>query len=62
MEPETLDKSIQREINAKRNLWPDYVPLGNWRFMNINNGKVRDLSAADLNQIERIEREDLFVC
>lgn len=62
MEPESLDKSMQREINAKRKLWPDYVSLGNWRFMNIDNGKVRDLSAADLNQIERIEREDLFAC
>lgn len=62
MEPERLDRCLQREINAKRKLWPTYVSLGDWRFMNINNGKVRDLSAADLNQIERIEREDLFAC
>ncbi len=62
MKPESLNKSIQREISAKRKLWPDYVSLGDWRFMNINNGKIRDLSAADLNQIERIEREDLYSC
>lgn len=62
MEAESQESSIQREIAAKRQLWPNYVPVGCWRFMNINTGVVRDLSAADLSQIKRIEQEDLFRC
>lgn len=62
MPPESETNCLQRQIEAKRKLWPNYVSLGDWKFMNINSGKVRDLSAADLNQMERIEQEDLFLC
>ncbi|WP_150126571.1 hypothetical protein [Burkholderia cenocepacia] len=36
-----------------------YLPLGRCRFL--KDGKVYDLSAADLSQLERIQREGLFV-
>ena len=62
MPPESETNSIQRQIEAKRKLWPNYVSLGDWKFMNINNGKVRDLSAANLDEIETIEEQDLFAC
>ena len=60
MESETLDKNIKRQIEAKRLLYPNYISLGDWKFMNTSTGAVRDLSAADLTQIERIESENLF--
>jgi hypothetical protein len=36
-----------------------FYPIGGWLFM--KDGIAYDLSAADLSQIERIEREGLFV-
>lgn len=36
-----------------------FYPIGGWLFM--KNGIAYDLSAADLTQIDRIEREGLFV-
>lgn len=36
-----------------------WTSLGNWLFF--RNGKVYDLSAANLDQLEKIEREGLFL-
>lgn len=36
-----------------------FRPVGKWRFE--KGGKIYDLSTADLNQLERIEREGLFL-
>jgi hypothetical protein len=36
-----------------------FLPLGRSRFL--KNGKVYDLSAADMTQLERIQREGHFV-
>lgn len=53
----------QREENARKRVTflvtKGFTPLSDSRFM--KNGKVYDLSAADLGQLERIEREGLFV-
>ena len=38
MPPESATNCLQRQIEAKRKLWPNYVSLGDWKFMNINNG------------------------
>lgn len=39
-----------------------WIPCGHWREMLFKkNGKRYDLSAADLEQLERIERQGLFV-
>ncbi len=62
MPPEAETNCLQRQIEAKRKLYPNYISLGDWKFMNINNGKVRDLSAANLDEIETIEEQDLFAC
>ncbi len=62
MPPESATNCLQRQIEAKRKLYPNYISLGDWKFMNINNGKVRDLSAANLDEIETIEEQDLFAC
>ncbi len=62
MPPESETNCLQRHIEAKRKLYPNYISLGDWKFMNINNGKVRDLSAANLDEIETIEEQDLFSC
>ncbi len=62
MPPESTNDCLQRQVEAKRKLYPNYVSLGDWKFMNINNGKVRDLSAANLDEIETIEEQDLFSC
>ena len=53
----------QREANDRKRVLflveRGFTPLSNSRFM--KNGKVYDLSAADLEQLERIEREGLFI-
>jgi hypothetical protein len=54
--------SLRRERNRKRVIFllgKGFTPLSNTHFM--KGGKVYDLSAADLEQLERIEREGLFV-
>ena len=61
MPPETEENSIQREIDAKRKLWPSFVSLGCWKFISLKTGNIYDLSAADLEQIDKIESEGLFI-
>lgn len=61
MKARSIDNNLMRQIQAARQLWPDFITLGDWKFMSINTGKIHDLSAADLNQIKRIEEESLFV-
>lgn len=40
-----------------------WLPVGGMGEMKFRrNGKTYDLSAADLTQLDRIEREGLFVC
>ena len=61
MKPESADKSFEREIQAKRELWgKGWTSLGCWRFM-APGGTIHDLSAADLSQVDWIEREGLFI-
>lgn len=50
----TREMLAAHELNSK-----GWLPLGNFRFF--RNGKIFDLSAADLQQLERIESENLFV-
>ena len=61
MKPLPLDKQIQHQIDAKRRLYPlGWVSLGDMVFM-APGGSIHDLSAADLNQLDKIEREGLFL-
>jgi hypothetical protein len=51
----------EREIRATGQLMAHgWTPRGNWRFRSPK-GSVHDLSAADLSQLNRIEREGLFL-
>lgn len=60
MEVETIEQRTAKYLRALVRLRPlGFIPLGNFRFA--KNGLIYDLSAADLGQIERIEREGLFV-
>lgn len=60
MKPETFEHTVERHIEAVRRLAFDgFVPRG-WMFFE-KNGILYDLSAADLNQVDRIEREGLCV-
>lgn len=60
MEPETKEQEQARRFAAVDYLRPHgFRPLGGWLFY--KDGKTYDLSAADLTQIERIEREGLCV-
>ena len=55
------EKSLAREIAAKRRLFGlGWTSLGCWQFLSPSNTK-HDLSAADRSQIERIEKEGLFL-
>jgi len=61
MPPETIEDSRYRESGAQAALLAlGWIGVGNWRFVSPS-GSVHDLSAADLTQIERIEREGLFL-
>jgi hypothetical protein len=62
MEPEELHRSLVRLEMAKVKLTPNYVHNGNWRFKQVSTGIVRDLSAANLDQINVIEDKNLFSC
>lgn len=56
-----LDRDIARQIAAKRALLDKgWISLGAWIFISPS-GTWHDLSAADLTQLDRIEREGLFV-
>lgn len=60
MEPESIEKDRERRFVAVEFLRPHgFRHINGWRFF--KNGKTYDLSAADLSQIERIEREGLFL-
>lgn len=61
MEPRTIDQDIAAQIEAKRRLQPNFAALGNWIFMNIDNGLKYDLSAADLDHIDRIVEKGSFL-
>lgn len=62
MEPESLEKCLVRQMKFKQKLWPEYKSIGNWRFMNVRTGVVRDLSAANLDEMALVEERNLFVC
>lgn len=60
MKPNTLKKEKERFAAACLEIIPQgWVPVGYWLFE--RNGKIYDLSAADLKQLERIEREGRFL-
>jgi len=60
MRPKTKERRRSDELNAIKKLHPlGFDPVGDMKFKKDN--IVYDLSAADLTQIERIEREGLFV-
>ena len=60
MESEDTEKSLEREIAAKRELWgKGWTSLGCWIFLSPS-GTKHDLSAADLTQVDRIDSEGLF--
>lgn len=57
---ESIESLKNREQLAQHELLArGWTPLGGFRFL--RNGKIYDLSAADLSQLERIEQEGLFV-
>ena len=57
---ETEQNAIAREQRATSLLLAaGWIPRGNFRFERA--GKLYDLSAADLSQLPRIEREGLFL-
>jgi len=58
----TNKKSLESEEKAKIKLWPNFIPFGGWKFMSLKTGKIHDLSAANLDCMDRIESEGLFVC
>jgi len=61
MKSEDSEKRSQREIDVKRFLFnKGWVSLGCFIFLSPSNTK-HDLSAADLNQVNRIEKEQLFL-
>lgn len=56
----TREQQEAHERDTQLRLIPlGWKPLGGCRFE--RNGKRYDLSAADLNQLDRIEREGLFL-
>jgi hypothetical protein len=56
----TAEQLLDREKEISRiALNHGFLPLGRNRFL--KHGKVYDLSAADLTQLERIQREGHFV-
>ena len=60
MEPETIENERTRRFAAVDYLRQHgFRPSGGWRFH--KDGKTYDLSATDLSQIERIERDGLFM-
>ena len=61
MKPLERENERQRWLKAVDNLSTlGFMPYGQmWRF--IKHGKVYDLSCADLNQMEKIERDGVFV-
>ncbi len=55
-----IASNMVRELNAINFLYPKgWTPRGDWRFE--KDGKLYDLSAADLGQINKIEKEGLFI-
>lgn len=57
---ETLAHLRQRELHAAHELnAKGWLPLGGFKFW--RNGRTYDLSAADLNQLDRIEAQGLFL-
>jgi hypothetical protein len=60
MPPRTVEEDRAARFAACDTLrWTGFYPIGGWLFM--KDGIAYDLSAADLTQMERIEREGLFV-
>lgn len=60
MKPESIEESQSRYLREIVMLTrAGFTPLGNWRFS--KDGLIYDMSAANLDQLERIEREGLFV-
>jgi len=55
-----LEKDKENQKIAIARLKPlGFTMISSWMFL--KNGNIYDLSAADLDQIERIEREGLFM-
>ena len=53
--------SLAREISAKRDLFLlGWICLGCWQFLSPSNTQ-HDLSAADLTQLDRIDKDGLFL-
>lgn len=60
-----MNKDVQREALREATattqlLTQGWTPRGHWRFESPT-GSVHDLSAADLGQLSRIQREGLFL-
>lgn len=59
MKPETIEESQSRYLREMVTLTrAGFTPMGNWRFS--KGGVTYDMSAANLDQLEQIEREGLF--
>lgn len=60
MEPLSPEKEKELLTSVIARLKPlGFTMISKWMFL--KNGNIYDLSAADLDQIERIEREGLFI-
>jgi len=61
MHGESILDSIDREIAANQRVRTyGWISLGNWRFQ-APGGTIHDLSAADLSELDLIERDGLFL-
>jgi len=60
MRPKPFEERLKAEIKLISKIYPlGWIPKGNWRFE--KNNILYDLSGADTKQLERIEKEKLFV-
>ncbi len=61
-----MNRFMSFVLGAKPEVEVKYYFEGKYEYVleksDINNGKVRDLSAANLDEIETIEDQDLFAC
>jgi len=60
MPPKNKEELLEIELKVIKKIYPlGWIPKGNFMFE--RNGVLYDLSAADIKQLDRIERKKLFV-
>ncbi len=60
MKSKSKQQELKRELRVINKIYPlGWIPQGNFRFL--RNGKLYDLSASDISQLDRIEKQGLFL-